>query len=208
MIPATPLITRSGLWRSFVDVSLSALYLGFAFGQLRQFAETHRPSAPILVATELLFAVFFLIRKPADDVSTSRWDWVASFGGSAAPLLLRATAAPEDVLAAQALQIFGAVGSLLGILFLNRSLGVVPAHRTVKSTGVYRLVRHPLYAAYALTNLGYVISNLTAWNVAVLAVGLALQIARIFNEERLLARYESYRAYQARTRWRLLPFVF
>jgi protein-S-isoprenylcysteine O-methyltransferase Ste14 len=203
-----PLVTRSGLWRAFVDLSLAALYVGFAYDQLRQFAQTHRPSAPILVATELVFAFFFLFRKQAEDVSRSTWDWFTTVGGTAAPLLLRATAAPHDFSAAQALQVFGATGSLLGIVFLNRSIGVVPAYREVKTSGVYRLVRHPLYAAYTLSNLGYVLSNRSPWNFAVLAAAFAFQLARIFNEERLLERHASYRAYQARTRFRLLPFVF
>jgi protein-S-isoprenylcysteine O-methyltransferase Ste14 len=202
------LVTTSGLWRAFADVSLAALCLAFAYGQLRQFAETHRPSAPLLVATELVFAAFALFRRPADNVSASCWDWFTTFAGTAAPLLLRPTGAAHDLLAAQALQVFGAAGCLVGILSLNRSVGVVPAHRRVKSGGAYRLVRHPLYAAYTITNLGYVLSNASRWNAAVLAVGFAFQVARIFNEERLLSAHESYRAYQARTRWRLLPYVF
>jgi protein-S-isoprenylcysteine O-methyltransferase Ste14 len=203
-----PLLTRAGLWRAFIDLSLAALYVAFAYGQLRQFVQTQRPSAPILVATELVFAFFFLFRKPAEDVSRSAWDWFTTVGGTAAPLLLRATAAPNDLLAAEALQIFGATGSLLGIVFLNRSIGVVPAYREVKTSGVYRLVRHPLYAAYTLSNIGYVLSNCSVWNIAVLAAAFTFQVARIFNEERLLERHASYRAYQARTRFRLLPFVF
>ncbi len=208
MSRSRPLVTRSGLWRAFADVSLAALCLAFAYGQLRQFTETHRPSAPLLVATELLFAAFALFRRPADTVSSSPWDWFATFAGSAAPLLLRPTGAAQDLAAAQVLQILGAAGCLGGILSLNRSAGVVPAHREVKSGGAYRLVRHPLYAAYAITNLGYVLSNLSLWNAAVLALWMPLQVARIFNEVRLLSKHESYRAYQARTRWRLLPYVF
>ncbi len=203
-----PMVTLSGLRRALADVGLAALCLSFAYGQLWQFARTHRASAPLLVATELAFAAFALFRRPADDVSTSAWDWFTTFAGTAAPLLLRPTAAAHDLLAAQALQAFGAAGCLVGILSLNRSVGVVPAHREVKCGGAYRIVRHPLYAAYALTNLGYVLSNPSRWNAAVLVFGLAFQIARIFNEERLLSQHESYRAYQARTRWRLLPYVF
>jgi protein-S-isoprenylcysteine O-methyltransferase Ste14 len=37
---------------------------------------------------------------------------------------------------------------------------------------------------------------------------LAAQLVRIQREERLLARDPGYRAYQLRTRWRLLPFVY
>ncbi len=208
MSRSRPLLTTSGLRKAFADVSLAALCLAFAYGQLTAFVQTHRPSAPLLVATEIFFALFALARRSADDVSRSPWDWFTTFAGTAAPLLLRPTAAPHDLLAAQALQVFGAVGCVFGILSLNRSAGVGPAHRGVKSSGAYRLVRHPLYAAYTLTNLGYVLSNASGRNVVILVAWTAFQIARIFNEERFLSRYEDYRTYQMRTRWRLLPFVF
>ena len=62
--------------------------------------------------------------------------------------------------------------------------------------------------AYTLAGAGYVLSNPSSWNLAVLAAGLSLQVARIFNEERFLSGYPEYAEYRLRTRWRLLPFVF
>ncbi|HSB20853.1 MAG TPA: methyltransferase [Anaeromyxobacteraceae bacterium] len=191
-----------------MDLSLAALCLAFAWAQLVEFARSHRPSALLIVVTEILFAGFFLVRRPADAVSRSPWDWIATAGGVLAPLLLRPSAAGHDLLAAQVLQIVGGVGSLFGVLHLNRSVGVVPAHRVVRWRGAYRLVRHPLYASYLLTGAGYVLSNPSAANAVVLAAGMAFQVARIFNEERFLSRYPEYRRYQALTRWRLIPYVF
>lgn len=203
-----PLLSSQGLRRAFVDLALAAFCLAFAWAQLVEFARSHRPSALLIVITELLFAGFFLVRRPANGVSRSPWDWIATFCGVVAPLLLRPGGAAHDLLAAQVLQVLGGVGSVLGVVYLNRSVGVVPAHRGVQWRGAYRLVRHPLYAAYLLTNTGYVLNNPSARNVVVLAVGIAFQVARIFNEERFLSRYPEYRRYQHLTRWRLIPFVF
>lgn len=203
-----PLVTGAGLRRAFVDLVLAAHCLAFAWAQLEAFVRSHRPSALLLVVTELLFAGFFLVRRPAVAVSRAPWDWIATAGGVLAPLLLRPTGAGNDLVAGQVVQILGGVGSVLGVLYLNRSLGVVPAHRAVRSTGAYRLVRHPLYAAWLLTGAGYVLSNPSARNALVLAVGIAFQVARIFNEERFLSRYPEYRRYRQLTRWRLLPYVF
>jgi hypothetical protein len=208
MATRLPAPTRAGLARAGVDVSLAAFYLVFAAIHLRAFGETHRPSLVFVVGTELLFAVFFLLRTEAHGASRARWDWAAAVTGSLLPLLLRPAAAEEDVLVGQVLQVLGYAGSLLGIATLNRSVGVVPATRAIKSGGAYRVVRHPLYASYTLANLGYLASNRTWWNAAVVAVALAAQVARVFNEERWLARCADYRAYMARTRWRLVPFVF
>ena len=84
----------------------------------------------------------------------------------------------------------------------------MPAHRGVRSGGAYRWVRHPLYAAYAVMAAGYLASNPTPRNWVIVLVAYACQVARIFNEEQLLSGYPEYVAYKARTRWRLLPYVF
>ena len=55
---------------------------------------------------------------------------------------------------------------------------------------------------------GYLVSNFTIGNLAIVLVGYACQVSRIFNEERLLSEYAAYAEYKARTRWRLLPCVF
>lgn len=200
--------TRAGLTRAAVDVSLAAFYIVFAAIHVQAFRASHRPSLALVIGTELLFAVFFLLRTEAEGISRAGWDWATAISGSILPLLLRPAAAHEDVAFGQVLQVIGYAGSMTGIATLARSVGIVPATRALKSGGAYRLVRHPLYASYTLANLGYLASNRTWWNVAVVAVALAAQVARIFNEERWLSRTAEYRAYMARTRWRLVPFVF
>jgi protein-S-isoprenylcysteine O-methyltransferase Ste14 len=203
-----PLVTWSGLGRAFVDLSMVALCLAFAWAQGQEFVRSRRPSALIVLATELLFAAFFLVRRPADRVSRSGRDWLAAVGGVAVPLLLRPGGAAGDLAVAQLLQLLGGAGALLALLQLNLSVGVVPAHRAVRSAGAYRLVRHPLYAAYLVSYAGYVLGNPSVSNAAVLALGSALQVARLLNEERFLWQYPEYRSYARRTRWRLLPYVF
>jgi protein-S-isoprenylcysteine O-methyltransferase Ste14 len=201
-------VTRAGLARASVDVSLAAFCLFFVWAHASAFRETQRPSHAVIVVVELFFAAFFLLRTEAESTSRRPWDWIAAAGGVGIPLLLRPTAAEADVLLGHVLQLGGAVGALLGILSLNRSLAVVPATRALRSGGAYRVVRHPLYAAYTVGSLGYLASNWSVWNAGVVAVALAFQIARIHNEERWLARTETYREYMGRTRWRLLPYVF
>ena len=39
------------------------------------------------------------------------------------------------------------------------------ARRQLKTSGLYRLVRHPLYASYLLSYLGYVLANTNLRNV-------------------------------------------
>ena len=77
------------------------------------------------------------------------------------------------------------------------------------STGPYRYVRHPLYAGAVL----YISSArllLRSWCGLVLAPFLIAAVAfRAVMEERLLAaELDGYAAYAARTRWRLVPWVW
>jgi protein-S-isoprenylcysteine O-methyltransferase Ste14 len=94
------------------------------------------------------------------------------------------------------------LGSLLG---LGRWFGVRPAVRGLATTGPYRLVRHPMYLAYVLADIGY---NLQEWNpgsVLLVMAGWASLLYRIHAEERILSRHAGWPAYVALVRYRLLP---
>lgn len=93
-------------------------------------------------------------------------------------------------------------------LALGRSFGLVPADRGLVCSGPYRAVRHPMYAAYLVVQAALVAAHASARNVALYALFVALLAARIALEERVLARDPAWRAYAARTRARLVPFVW
>jgi protein-S-isoprenylcysteine O-methyltransferase Ste14 len=81
-------------------------------------------------------------------------------------------------------------------------------HRVV-STGVYGLVRHPMYLGAIPMFVG---GPLVTGAASALAVGVALSlllVVRIVGEEKLLAMALSgYNDYRRRVRFRLLPFVW
>lgn len=87
---------------------------------------------------------------------------------------------------------------------LARSFGVIPADRGLITSGPYALVRHPLYSAYLVGGIGYLIRLLSAWNVVVDVISFGWQLVRISAEERLLED-DAYAAYRARVSWRLCP---
>lgn len=95
--------------------------------------------------------------------------------------------------------------SLASLVSLGRWFGVRPALRGLATGGPYRLVRHPMYLAYVLADVGY---NLQEWNLGtalLVMVGWASLLYRIHAEERVLARHAGWPAYVARVRYRLLP---
>jgi protein-S-isoprenylcysteine O-methyltransferase Ste14 len=106
------------------------------------------------------------------------------------------------------LQGLGLVVGVLSLAALGRSLGLVPAHRGLVTSGAYGLLRHPLYASYLLAGLGYLVQSPRLWNVAALTVVWACQVVRIVSEERVLGTDAAYRAYALRTQWRLIPGIW
>jgi len=204
----TQAVTRQGLGIASSNLLLAAMYLIFAYLHLTHFAATARPSLLLIVASESLLVVFVLIRRDPDATWHSWWTWLTMLGGTFGPLLFRPAAAAEDLLVGQAVQIAGLVLEVAAIMALSRSFGLLPAHRGIKSDGLYRLVRHPLYMAYTLAWLGYVINNFSLYNIAVLVFATGFQVLRIRNEEAFLRRYPDYVTLSERTRWRLVPFVW
>src|SRR5689334_7277775 len=98
-----------------------------------------------------------------------------------------------------------AIFSLISLPVLGRFFGIRPALRGLVKSGHYALVRHPMYLAYIISDVGY---NLQEWNlftVSVVIVGWAALVYRIRAEERILSRDERWPIYVASVRYRLVP---
>ena len=82
------------------------------------------------------------------------------------------------------------------------------AHHVVDS-GVYRIVRHPMYAAMIPVMTGMALWLGSTAGVLAAAIPMAILAARIVLEERFLrATLPGYADYASRVRWRLVPRVW
>jgi protein-S-isoprenylcysteine O-methyltransferase Ste14 len=124
-------------------------------------------------------------------------------------------AGPPLPLAAAGLVLF-ALGWVIIALALRANAFAVTVVRVqgerrhaVADTGVYRVVRHPMYAGSPCVNVGLSLW-LGSYAAALLAVvPLGLLVARIGLEERVLRReLPGYDEYAARVPYRLLPGVW
>ena len=98
--------------------------------------------------------------------------------------------------------------SLASLLSLGRRFGIYPALRGLVTRGPYRLVRHPMYLAYVIADIGY---NLQEWNFGtalLVMAGWASLIYRIQAEERILSQDAVWPVYAASVRYRLLPGIW
>jgi protein-S-isoprenylcysteine O-methyltransferase Ste14 len=164
----------------------------------------------LLLPSEGLVVLFVLIRRSAHEVSRSAAEWLIAFAVTCLGLL--AMPAQGTSLVPQAvgglLLLMGMVIQVHAKITVGRSFGCVPAHRGLRLTGPYQLVRHPMYSGYLLSHVAFLAMNATLWNGAIYLACYALQVPRMFAEERLLGRDPDYRAYTAQVRYRLIPGIF
>jgi protein-S-isoprenylcysteine O-methyltransferase Ste14 len=180
----------------------------FALVHAIAFFSFGRKSSAFILIKETLDVLFVLIKRKSIQTSRSPSAWGLAFFGTLAPLFLRPAHQPNEYFMGVAMQFLGAWMQIWAILSLGRSFGIVPANRGVKTAGLYRFVRHPLYFSYLVNQIGFMINNLTVKNSLLFAAGLLFQVLRIFQEERLLSEDPAYQAYSQKTRWRLMPYVF
>lgn len=189
------------------EITLFALWLFFAVAHLSTFSVSGRESLLVFGFAETATAVLFLARTQPRTLSTIPHEWVIAFLGTFLPLLLRPTTDRPPQVTELGLMIGSAI-QIAGVLSLNRSFALIPALRELKTNGMYRFVRHPIYFSYLITFSCYLAANFSIRNSVILLSSIGLLIARVHFEERHLGVNSEYRAYQSRVRWRLIPFVF
>lgn len=189
------------------NLGMVTLFVLFAIRFGRDVAHTARLSSTLLLGLSSLRAILYLTRRRPQKVSVDPFAWVVAVAGTWTPLLFRPVAGEEHPLG-QALQIVGVALQLAAVVSLNRSIGIVAANRGVRTRGLYRFIRHPLYASYVFSYSGFLINQFSSYNAVVVAFWVFFQLMRIRYEEELLSLDLEYRAYMSRTPWRILPFVF
>lgn len=160
----------------------------------------------ILVHNTLLL-ILFLTRRKSRETSHMLMDWIIPIITVGATMFVHPgqTQFFTSNWIPYGLQIIGMSGMIFSLLSLGRSFGVIPANRDVKSSGAYRLVRHPLYACEMVFYLGFLSGNLSIHNVMLILLVIAGQVVRAIREERLLSHDENYVDYLTKIRYRFIP---
>jgi protein-S-isoprenylcysteine O-methyltransferase Ste14 len=174
------------------------------------FLETGRLTGLLLLASETLVVILTVLRRSSSTVDRSPRARVLTAISMMGPFLVRPAAATALAPEAATVLLSGLGLSVVigGKLSLGRSFGLMPANRGIVSTGLYRVVRHPIYLGYLITHVGFVAANPTPWNaVTLIAADLAL-MWRAVCEEQTLGQDPSYQMYLQSVRWRVLPGVF
>ena len=92
--------------------------------------------------------------------------------------------------------------------YLSRTVEVQEGQQVV-DTGLYGIVRHPMYAVTLWLFLSIPVVLGSWWSLLCFAPYAAVIILRIHNEEKVLTRsLPGYAEYKTRVKYRLIPFVW
>jgi len=116
---------------------------------------------------------------------------------------------PLGVLAvADFLIVIGNILIAFVLLQLGRSFSILPEGRRLVTHGIYSVVRHPLYLAEAVAALGLAMTYWSPLSWLLVAAWFGVQIARTYNEERVLREYFPEYVDYARKTPRMIPGVY
>ncbi|MEX2080095.1 MAG: methyltransferase [Dehalococcoidia bacterium] len=193
------------------DAFLVVLFSFFTYVYFMRVLDGHFTSLVFAIEQSVLVGIYLIRRRPfAVTTRLDDWAW-ATLGGWLS--LTYSFLEPGDVPARVealgiGLQLAGTVLVMAGFLSLGRSFGIVAANRGLKSQGMYRVVRHPIYFAHAVTAAGLVVAEFSPAYLALWAAILFFQVLRIRSEERVLSASSDYAAYSRRVRWRMIPGLY
>ncbi len=189
------------------NVVIAVFLLLFVFINLKAFGATKDITYVLVAINQSVYVVLYLVRKKAVVTSTSPFDWGIAFSATFLGTLLR-PANPINILLGGTLIVIGIVINVISVLFLNRSIAMVPAERSIKTGGIYHIVRHPMYLSELLSLFGYLLVNVSVANAAIVIGTTGLMLVRINREELFLSRNERYQKYLSETHWKLIPFLY
>lgn len=196
-----------------MNIILAVIFFGFGIYDLKCLIDGSNHEAILLLYTirNFVLGYFFVRQREADDVSIYFKEWMVAFLGTIHFFFFDQTGPANIVFFTNVGIVFiviGVVMSILSILSLGESIGIVPAHRGIKMSACYYLVRHPLYASYLLVNFGTIIVYASVYNYCLFLVGAWLLYQRAVYEEKLLIKDPAYVTYCRRVKARFLPGVF
>ena len=111
--------------------------------------------------------------------------------------------------------IIGTILALLSVLIwiqAFKEIGIIPAVKQkskVITSGIYGIVRHPIYLGNILMPLGLALAFRAVYALLYVPVIIILFAVTIFIEEKSLTEEygEEYIAYKKQVKWRLIPWV-
>lgn len=165
----------------------------------------------ILYLLEMVMDLFFTLLRSPGKMSHNTTDWILAILGTYAAQIVSTHGSDTHFASVTFCFILSFIGifvSLSAKICLGRSFAIVAAIRIVKTYGPYRIIRHPMYAGYMLTSIGFLLYNFSLWNICAISCAWSVQILRIRAEEKILSTDPQWLLWSKQVRWKLLPFLY
>lgn len=153
------------------------MMVGFGIVAFYRWQQTQLIFFLLLVLRDFAAGCFFFRRKPAHSRG-SRTLTILAYASSAMPLLYFGSTVSSKALflVSDLLAILGFLLVVLATVELGRSIGISPANRGHVRSGIYRYIKHPMYAGYILSEIG--LSLINPFNAILLLVSTTLYYFR------------------------------
>ena len=200
-------------WQRWLDIYLFLNVAGYFGWQTWKVITENRLDfiEGVFIAHNIIICLCFLLRSPARAIQTSLSHQAVAVCAFYSGVLFMGPVSTTSLFLLELswwIILFGTIIGILSLVQLGKSFGVLIALREVRSTGLYSVVRHPMYLSDIVMRLGYVCSHPSWGNAALLLVSSACYGIRAILEERFLAEQDpAYAAYMARVRYRFIPGV-
>lgn len=193
------------------NVILGSMFICWAVARLMTAPDSERWSLHILatVGIYMVVGVLFFRRSPCleePSLAGQTATLLSLFSG--AVMASQIPAWHRWSLLATITFALGTIIALTSMGWLGRSFAIFAARREIRSSGPYRLLRHPIYFGESLMLLGIAIANGSVVSWITWFVCLVLLGWRILAEEKLLCRDPAFVDLQQRVRWRLIPGIW
>ena len=193
-----------------VDLEVYRTHFGYTGEEIRLLWGMQALLWLIITGSFLAYLLAYLTRKPAQSVAKGFMQTVFPLGVAFLPYAIvmsnftygnwfppSSKIHMKGLYALTAVIIVGQSIQLIALFKLRRSFTIMSEARVLIRSGIYRWVRHPIYAAHFLVNFCYTVLYFGAVNVALYAAFVAGQALRARIEERKLTaafpEYEEYR---------------
>jgi len=159
----------------------------------------------------LLVSLLTVRRTPINTQLSWTRRIIAFFGcyvGIAAQIFPVSTSTPWIAITSACLVVFGMSFAIYSLMYLGRSISIMPQSRKLVTGGSYSLVRHPLYVGEQIAVVGVALQARSSWVLAVLLLQFCCQLYRMMYEEEILTEtFPEYMAYAKETA-RLIPWLY
>lgn len=174
------------------------------------FENSFRPNLVLLLIGEIVTVGVALSAKPAKDYAINFFALISTAVATFYFLFVNLNYAVVLLPAwiTGAIQSIAIIWQIIAKLYLGRSFGLMPANRGVVTSGPYKVVRHPIYLGYFINHIGFLLSSFSFYNLALYAALYFFQGIRIWQEEQLLIKDQTYISYTNITKYRLIPWLF